>query len=94
MIAGRAPIPFPEKAAVAVWLESNQLRTTIEKRRKSDDEMFQGAFSDLLSIVGINTPKAHHQARGAVAMILKYLGKDIPTIPDGVETLDAQLDYM
>ncbi len=75
-------------------METSFLENQIEKRRKSDDEMFQGAFSDLLSIVGINTPKAHHQARGAVAMILKYLGKDIPTIPDGVETLDAQLDYM
>ena len=74
-------------------METNFLESQVQRRR-SDDEMFQGAFSDLLSIVGIDTPKMHKQAKGAVAQILRYLGKEIPTVPDSVATLDAQLDYM
>ena len=75
-------------------METNFMETQVERRRRSDEEMFQGAFSDLLSIVGIDTPKMHKQARGAVAQILRYLGKEIPTVPDSITTLDAQLDYM
>ncbi len=75
-------------------METNFLESQVQRRRRSDDEMFQGAFSDLLSIVGIDTPKMHKQAKGAVAQILRYLGKEIPTVPDSVATLDAQLDYM
>ena len=40
------------------------LESQIERRRKSDDAMFQGAFSDLLSIVGINVLKAAKQTKG------------------------------
>ncbi len=75
-------------------METNFLESQIEKRRKSDEDMYCGAFSDLLSIVGINTPKKHRQAKGAVAQILRYLGKEVPTVPDNLNTLDAQLDYM
>lgn len=75
-------------------MEINYMESQVEKRRKSDEEMFKGAFSDLLSIVGINTPKMNKQAKGAVAQILKYLGKEVPKVPESIETLDAQLDYM
>lgn len=66
----------------------------INQRRRSDNEQFEGAFSDLLSIIGINTPKAAMQARGAVAEILTALGKDVPEVPDNISDLDSQLEYM
>lgn len=70
------------------------LESQIERRRNSDDAMFQDAFSDLLSIIGINTFKAAKQAKGAVAEILKYLGKEVPEVPENITDLDAQLEYM
>lgn len=70
------------------------LESQIERRRKSDDEMFQGAFSDLLSIVGINALKAAKQTKGSVAEILKYLGREVPDVPDNITDLDSQLEYM
>ncbi len=70
------------------------LESQIEQRRKSDGRIFQGAFSDLLSIIGINTLKASKQATGAAAEILRYLGKEIPEIPESITSLDSQLEYM
>lgn len=44
-MAGRAPIPFPEKSAAAVLLGSNQLKSTTEKRRNErDDDQFQNTI--------------------------------------------------
>lgn len=66
----------------------------INRRRNSDEIMFEGAFSDLLSIIGINTFKASKQATGAAAEILKYLGKEVPDVPESITNLDSQLEYM
>ncbi len=66
----------------------------IKRRRDSDERMFQGAFSDLLSIIGMNTFKAAKQTTGAAAEILKYLGKEVPDVPDNITDLDSQLEYM
>ncbi len=66
----------------------------INQRRKSDDYMFQGAFSDLLSIIGMGTPKVSRQAKGAIEQILRYLGREIPSVPDSITELNEQLEYM
>ena len=66
----------------------------INKRRLSDKEMFEDAFSDLLSIIGIETPRSGHQTRGAVSYILKYFEKEVPEVPDNITNLDSQLEYM
>ena len=66
----------------------------IDQRRRSDSVIFQDAFSDLLSIIGINTNKAAKQATGAAAEILKYLGKEVPEVPESITSLDSQLEYM
>ena len=70
------------------------MESQIEERKRSDEEMFQGAFSDLLSVVGIDLPKVSKQAKGALTEILTYLGRPIPSVPESIDTLDAQLDYM
>lgn len=44
-------------------MKIDYFESQVNQRRKSDDEMFRDAFSDLLSIIGINTPKAAMQAR-------------------------------
>ena len=66
----------------------------INKRRRYDDEMFKDAFSDLLSILGIDGPKAVTQAKTALTQILKYLNLPIPEIPENVTEVEAQLEYM
>ncbi len=66
----------------------------INKRRRCDDEMYQDAFSDLLSILGIEGKRAIREAKNAVQQILKYLGKEIPEIPENVTKIDEQLEYM
>ncbi len=75
-------------------MEKNFLESQINQRRKSDEEMFQGAFSDLLSIIGIKTPKAAKRVRGAIAEILRSLGKEVPEVPESITDFDAQVDYM
>lgn len=75
-------------------MKIDYFESQVNQRRKSDDEMFRDAFSDLLSIIGINTPKAAMQARGAVAEILNALGKEVPDVPDNISDLDSQLEYM
>ena len=75
-------------------MENEFLESQINRRRRSDEEMFQGAFCDLLSIFGINTLKARKQVTGSVADILKYLGREVPEVPENVTDLDSQLEYM
>ena len=75
-------------------MKIDYLESQIDQRRRSDDEQFHGAFSDLLSIIGIKTPKAAMQARGAVVEILTALGKEVPEVPDNISDLDSQLEYM
>lgn len=66
----------------------------INQRRRSDEEMFRGAFADLLSVIGINAKKASVQAKGAIADILKYLGKEVPQVPESITDLNEQMEYM
>ncbi|MBR2578572.1 MAG: NHLP bacteriocin export ABC transporter permease/ATPase subunit [Clostridia bacterium] len=75
-------------------MKLDYLESQINQRRRSDNEQFQDAFSDLLSIIGIKTPKAAMQARGAVVEILNALGKEVPEVPDNISDLDSQLEYM
>lgn len=75
-------------------MDKTFLETQINRRRQSDELMFQGAFSDLLSIIGINSPKAIKQTTGAAAEILRYLGKEVPEVPENITDLDSQLEYM
>lgn len=70
------------------------IESQINRRRNSDEAMFEGSFSDLLSIIGINTFKASKQTTGAAAEILRYLGKEVPDVPENITDLDSQLEYM
>ncbi len=75
-------------------MEMDFLESQINQRRRSDEEMFQGAFSDLLSIIGIKTPKAAKQVKNAIAEILIFLGKEVPDVPENITDFDAQIEYM
>lgn len=70
------------------------LESQIERRRKYDDEMYQGAYIDLLSVLGINSDKAVKETKGAIAMILRYLKKPVPEVPENISEFDSQLEYM
>lgn len=66
----------------------------IDCRKRSDKELFENAFSDLLSILGINTPRAKHETKNAISEILKYFGFNAPEVPDNITNLDSELEYM
>lgn len=72
----------------------NFLDSQIKRRRLSDQEMFQDAFSDLISVLGIDQEKSVYEAKGAIERILQFMGKDIPEVPESVTEVDAQLEYM
>ncbi|GMB10409.1 MAG: NHLP family bacteriocin export ABC transporter permease/ATPase subunit [Candidatus Improbicoccus devescovinae] len=66
----------------------------IEIRKIYDDKMYAEAFNDFLSILGIKIPVAVQEVKGAVGMILKFLGKPIPKIPSNITDPDEQLQYL
>jgi NHLM bacteriocin system ABC transporter ATP-binding protein len=71
----------------------NQLNT----RRDMDRQMFEGAFADLVSILGLSARGLVDQdlaSRGAIEEILVYLGATVPPVPDLITDMQAQLEYM
>lgn len=71
----------------------------IKTRRENDREMFEGAFSDLVSVLGINVngspaKEKEKAAKGAIQEILASLGAKIPEVPDNITDFNAQLEYM
>ncbi len=75
-------------------IDKDFMESQINRRRRSDQDMYQEAFSDLLSIIGLGGQKAIKETRGAIAEILKHLGKDVPEVPETITDMDAQLEYM
>ncbi|MDR2074359.1 MAG: ATP-binding cassette domain-containing protein [Oscillospiraceae bacterium] len=67
---------------------------TIKLRKEHDENMYKEAYNDLLSILGVKSSNPSHEFKGAVATILKFLGKEIPEIPEKITEPDAQLEYM
>jgi len=71
----------------------------INTRRENDQRMFDEAFVDLVSILGIavNTKEAEEKemaAKGAVEEILVSLGSKVIELPDSITDLNLQLEYM
>ncbi|MDR1364168.1 MAG: ATP-binding cassette domain-containing protein [Oscillospiraceae bacterium] len=63
-------------------------------RKERDEEMYSDAFDDLLSILGISGPKMVYEAKGAIASILKFLGKKVPEIQEDITDINTQLEYL
>lgn len=75
-------------------MNNSFFESQINKRRRYDDDMYKNAFSELLSILGIDGPKAAAEAKTAITQILKYLECEIPEIPENVTDMESQLEYM
>jgi NHLM bacteriocin system ABC transporter ATP-binding protein len=72
----------------------NIFESVINKRKNYDKEMYEDAFDDLISILGISGPRSAREAKGAIANILKFLGKSTPEIPENISDIGEQLEYM
>lgn len=71
----------------------------INTRRENDQRVFDEAFANLVSILGIkvNTKEAEEKkaaARGAIEEILVSFGSKVPEVPDSITDLNSQLEYM
>lgn len=71
----------------------------VNTRRGNDQRMFDEAFTDLVSILGINintkkTEEKEIAARGAIEEILVSLGSKVPEVPDSITDFNAQLEYV
>ena len=71
----------------------------LEERKAKDNELFEGAFQDLSSVV---MPSAGRQkmedsieeAQSAIEAILKYLHVKIAEVPEEIKDLNDQIEYM
>lgn len=75
-------------------MKSDLFESQVDKRRRIDDEMYQNAFSDLISVLGIKAKKSVKEVTGAISEILNYLGYESPNVPDSIEDMNARLEYM
>ena len=77
-----------------IKMNSDFFESQVDKRRRSDQEMYEDAFSDLVSVLGIEAPKVMKKASGAIAEILAYLGYECPEVPENIKDVNSQLEYM
>ena len=70
------------------------LESQVDKRRRMDEEMYEDAFSDLASVLGIRTLKKQHETNGAVEEILSYMDCEIPEVPESLTEINSRLEYM
>ncbi len=71
----------------------DQLKT----RQDMDRQMFEGAFDDLVSVLGLRVRglgTKETAARGAVEEIMASLGATVSEVPDTITDVHAQLEYM
>jgi NHLM bacteriocin system ABC transporter ATP-binding protein len=77
----------------------NVFNDQLNIRRETDQQMFEGAFDDLVSILGLSlktevTKESKEAVRRAIEEILRSLGAIIPEVPDSITDLHTQLEYM
>ncbi|MGI6711866.1 MAG: NHLP bacteriocin export ABC transporter permease/ATPase subunit [Bacillota bacterium] len=77
----------------------NIFNDQLNTRREIDQQMFEGALDDLVSILGIGVKakgviEKDQYARGAMEEILLSLGAKIPEVPESITDIQAQLEYM
>lgn len=71
----------------------------IKTRREKDQQMMEGALSDLLSVLGITgsageTPAEKQAIRSALGLILKSMGARVPELPENILDINTELEYM
>jgi len=77
----------------------NVFEEQIEQRRRKDQEMFETAFADLVSIIGVPPrtvlpAEKEAAARGALEEVLSFYGVKAPAVPESILDLDEQFDFI
>jgi NHLM bacteriocin system ABC transporter ATP-binding protein len=91
--------PANKLTAGAEQMSFNVFEEQLNQRRLKDQEMFETAFADLASILGVRTggkPPAEKEAaaRGALEEILAYYEVPLPEVPESVFEIEAQFEYV
>ncbi len=71
----------------------------LNTRKQNDQQMFEDAFSDLVSVLGIDMGRGmqlekEKAVKGAMEKILFYYGAKIPDMPEYISGLEEQIDYI
>ncbi|MCL2311392.1 MAG: ATP-binding cassette domain-containing protein [Firmicutes bacterium] len=66
----------------------------LNMKKKQDDALYDEAFGELLSVLGVSGLKGANQAKMAIVDILNYLGENIPTIPGNITEFKSQIEYI
>ena len=74
--------------------EFNIFDQQINTRRTGDEIMFEGAFDDLISILGKNPGAKKQKTDDAVLEILSYLGIKTDSVPETVSGAEVRIEYM
>lgn len=77
----------------------NIFNDQLNNRRENDRQVFEGAFVDLVSILGMGVKteevkEKEKAARGAIEEILASFDAKIPEVPESITDMPAQLEYM
>jgi NHLM bacteriocin system ABC transporter ATP-binding protein len=82
-----------------VQMNFNIFEEQTRQRREMDQELFESAFGDLTEILQLQATAAtgvtsQETAREAIAEVLRQLGAAVPTVPENLTELNAQMEYM
>lgn len=71
----------------------------LEERKAKDNELFEGAFQDLSSVVMPSAGRekmenSREESQSAIEAILKYLHVKIVEVPEEIKDLNDQIEYM
>lgn len=77
----------------------NIFNDQIKQRRKMDQELFEGAFSDLAEVLKLNSHSVdkafiEEETKQAIREVLTLLGGFIPEIPENLKDINTQMEYM
>lgn len=80
-------------------MDFNVFDEQLNTRRQNDQKMFEEAFSDLVSVLGIGTRRGTQMEKeqlikSALEEILGHYGATVPEVPEYITELEVRFEYM
>ena len=75
-------------------IEINIFDEQLKDRKTGDEIMFEGAFDDLMSILGKSSKADINNITDAICEVLSHLRVKIPEVPENITDMEARIEYM